>query len=198
MKVAVKGRVWRWRVVDISTASCLGVACGIVFWAADFLPFSALQAILPGLGGFLNGLWLFAAPLCAVIIRKPGAALFCELLASVLEALMGNIYGGASVIIPGFFEGLGAEIVFAFFFYRVWNLWTACLASLLSGFFCWAESFLTDLQAISFSGPYGLAYLLFTLLSAFISGLGSWYIYKAIARTGALDRFASGRAGRSV
>ncbi|MBQ1348739.1 MAG: ABC transporter permease, partial [Aeriscardovia sp.] len=68
----------------------------------------------------------------------------------------------------------------------------------LSGFFCWAESFLTDLQAISLSGPYGLSYLLFTLLSSLLTGIGTWYLYKAIAKTGALDRFKSGREGRSV
>lgn len=174
------------------------MASGIVFWVADFLPFSVLQTLLPGLGGLLNGLWLFAGPLSAIIVRKPGSALYCELLASILEALMGNIYGGASVIIPGFFEGLGAEIIFALFFYRVWNIWTVCLSSLLSGFFCWAESFLTDLQAISLSGPYGLSYLLFTLLSSLITGIGTWYLYRAIAKTGALDRFKSGREGRSV
>lgn len=198
MKIAWRSKAWRWRVVDISTASSLAVASGIVFWAADFLPFSALQALLPGLGGLLNGLWLFAGPLAAVIIRKPCSALYCELLASVLEALMGNIYGGASVIIPGFFEGLGAEIIFFLFLYKVWNMWIACLSALLSGFFCWAESFLTDLQAISLSGPYGLSYLLFTLLSSLLTGIISWYLYKAVARTGALDRFQSGREGRSV
>ncbi|MBQ1419791.1 MAG: ECF transporter S component [Aeriscardovia sp.] len=198
MKISLKAKAWRWRVVDISTASSLAVASGIVFWVADFLPFSALQALLPGLGGLLNGLWLFAGPLSAIIVRKPGSALYCELLASILEALMGNIYGGASVIIPGFFEGLGAEIIFALFFYRVWNIWAVCLSSMLSGFFCWAESFLTDLQAISLSGPYGLSYLLFTLLSSLLTGIGTWYLYKAIARTGALDRFKSGREGRSV
>ena len=198
MKLGLKAKTWRWRVVDISTASCLAVASGIVFWVADFLPFSVLQTLLPGFGGILNGLWLFAGPLAAIIVRKPGAALYCELLASILEALMGNIYGGASVIIPGFFEGLGAEIVFALFFYRVWNIATVCLSSMLSGFFCWAESFLTDLQAISFSGPYGLAYLLFTLLSSLLTGIGVWCLYRAIARTGALDRFRSGREGRSI
>jgi len=187
-------RYLRWRPVDIAVASVIGVASSIIFWAADFLPFDGLQALIPGLGGLLNGLWLFAGPLAAIIIRKPGAAFYTEFLAAFFETFMGDFWGGVKTLLPGIIQGLGAEIAFCLFFYCVWNIWTTLFSGALSGVFCWLYSFLTDLQAIKLTGPYGLAYLYFTILSGtIVAGLFVWIVYKKIAMTGALDRFESGR-----
>ena len=70
-------RRFRWRVVDIVVAAVLGVAAGLVFLAWNLayqVPGSVLEASLPGLQGLVNGIWLFAGVLGALIIRKPGAS----------------------------------------------------------------------------------------------------------------------------
>src|SRR5690606_27281412 len=75
----------QWRVVDIVVASVVAVACGVIFWAWG-LAWPALSlplAFLPGLSGLLAGGWLFAGVLGALITRKPGAALFTELVAAL-------------------------------------------------------------------------------------------------------------------
>ena len=47
-------------------------------------PSALLEPLLPGLQGLLDGPWLFAGVLGALIIRKPGAALYTELVAAAV------------------------------------------------------------------------------------------------------------------
>ncbi|MBW3091694.1 ECF transporter S component [Bifidobacterium sp. 82T10] len=191
---------FKWRVVDIAVASVIGVASAFIYWIVALVinaPWAALDAIIPGLAGLLNGLWLFAAPLAAIIVRKPGAAVYAEVVAGVLEALMGNQWGGLSTFAIALVQGLFAELAFLFVAYKVWNLGITILSGALSGVGCWGYSFFSNLQAIDLTGPYGIMYLVSTALSGLvIAGVLMWYLYIAIAKTGALDKFASGREVR--
>ena len=65
-------RSLRWRVVDIVVASVIGVAAGLIFllWNIGYLgPKTLLEPLTPGLQGLLDGPWLFAGVLGALIIR---------------------------------------------------------------------------------------------------------------------------------
>ena len=194
--------VLKWRVVDIAVASVIGVASAVIYWVVALVttaPWGVLEAIVPGLAGIFNGLWLFAAPLAAVIVRKPGAAIYAEVVAGVLEALLGNQWGGLDTFAIALVQGVGAEIAFAVFAYRKWNVGTMLLSGALSGVACWGYSFFTHLQAIDIAGSYGIVYLIATIVSgALVAGLLMWYLYIALAKTGALDKFVSGREVRGL
>jgi energy-coupling factor transport system substrate-specific component len=187
-------RVLRWRVVDIVVASVIAVAAGVIFWAWDQAsnPIGApIEAALPGLQGIINGPWLFAGVLGGLIVRKPGAALYVELLAATVSALMVTQWG-ALTLLSGVVQGLGAELVLALFLYARWNWFVAMLAGAGAGI---AESIL-DLTVwypgVKFS--FVVVYSISTTVSGLvIAGLGSWLIMKALAKTGALNRFAAGR-----
>ena len=87
---AAPKRSLNWRVVDIVVASVLGVACGFVFlgWnAVGYAWFQAMDAITPGLGGIATGIWLIGGVLGGLIIRKPGAAVYVEVLAATVSAV---------------------------------------------------------------------------------------------------------------
>ncbi|MFT8651926.1 MAG: ECF transporter S component [Bifidobacterium aquikefiri] len=191
----------RWRVVDIAVASVIGVVSSLIFWAAALLwnvAGSPMEAVVPGLSGLLNGLWLFAGPLAAIIVRKPGAAVYAEVIAAVLEAILGNAWGISTLYI-GLVQGIMAEIAFVIFMYRTWNLAVTALSGLLAGIGCWGYTFFTNLQAIDWAGSYGFINLITTIISAVVVvGVLMWYLYIAIAHTGALDRFASGRDVRGI
>ncbi|MFT8356873.1 ECF transporter S component [Bifidobacterium aquikefiri] len=191
----------RWRVVDIAVASVIGVVSSLIFWAAALLwnvAGSPMEAVVPGLSGLLNGLWLFAGPLAAIIVRKPGAAVYAEVIAAVLEAILGNAWGISTLYI-GLVQGIMAEIAFVIFMYRTWNLAVTALSGLLAGIGCWGYTFFTNLQAIDWAGSYGFINLITTIISAVVvAGVLMWYLYIAIAHTGALDRFASGRDVRGI
>ena len=191
-----------WRVVDIAVASVIGVASALIYWLVATLtygPWAALDVLVPGLPGLFNGLWLFAGPLAAVIVRKPGAAIYAEVVAGVLEALLGNMWGGAATFLIALVQGVMAEIAFLVFAYRKWTLPITILSGALSGLGCWGYSFFTNLQAIDLGGSYGVMYLVTTVISGIVfAGVLMWFLYVAIAKTGALDKFASGREVRGA
>ncbi|MGJ6122210.1 ECF transporter S component [Mycolicibacterium sp. Y3] len=192
---AATGRALRWRVVDIVVASVLATAAGLVFvlWNIASNPISTpLSAALPGLQALLGGGWLFAGVLTALVIRKPGAALYGELVAATVSALVGNQWG-VLTLESGLVQGLGAELVFAVFLYRRWGLPTAVLAGAVAGL----ALAINDL-ILWYPGSASTFITIYTVSAivsgALIAGLLSWFVVRGLAKTGALSRFASGRA----
>ncbi len=183
--------VWRWRVVDIVVAAVIGVAAGVIYWAWQF-PAAAFAAALPGVQSLGYGIWLLAGVLAALVVRKPGAALFAELVAAVVEALVGNAWGGPITILYGVIEGLGAELIFALFLYMSWRLWTAMLAGGLAGI----GGGILDivLYTPGVTAGYVTVYLVcFAISGAVLAGVVGWFTVRALVPTGALNRFASGQ-----
>lgn len=188
----------RWRVVDIVVASVIAVASGIVFWAWG-LAINVLGLafeFLPGLGGLLGGGWLFAGVLGGLIIRKPGAALYTELVAAAVSALIGTQWG-FTVLISGLVQGLGAEIVFALFLYRSGRPLVAMLAGAGAGLALAINDLLSYYAANDVL--FTTVYVVSSIVSGVVlAGLLSWFAVRGLAASGALDRFASGREGRTV
>ncbi len=188
----------RWRVVDIVVASVLGVAASLVFFAWNNtynVVTTPLAAVLPGSQALLYGFWLFAGVLGALVIRKPGAALFTEIVAAVVSALLGAQWGGFATIEAGLVQGLGAELIFLVFLYRHWNAVVAVLAGATAGLAMAINDIVNYYLA---SGtPFQLIYTVSAIISgAVIAGLGSWFLVRGLAKTGVLSRFASGGAVR--
>lgn len=189
----------QWRTVDIVVASVLGVATGLVFWAynapGNWL-WTAADAALPGFAGLANGLWLLGGPLGALVIRKFGAAIYVETLAAVVSAVLGSQWGWSTVWI-GILQGLGAEIAVLIFAYRSFNVAVALLAGALSGVGCWFYSYITGGLVKTFT--YNAIYLVTSMISgAIAAGLLAWLLTRALASTGVLSRFASGRQALSA
>jgi energy-coupling factor transport system substrate-specific component len=187
-------RTLRWRVVDIVVASVIAVASGAVFFAWNIAHdgvTAPLKALLPGLQALDGGVWLFAGVLVALVIRKPGAALYGEFVAAVVSALLGGQYG-ATVIPSGLVQGLGAELVFLAFLYLNWRLSAAILAGIGAGI---AKAVFE--LVVWYPGADTLFATVYTISSivsgAVIAGFLSWLAVRGLAKTGALDRFASGR-----
>lgn len=184
----------RWRVIDIVTAAVIGVVAGFLFfaWNLIYAPLTApLEAILPGMQALLYGVWLIAGVLGALIIRKPGAAVFTEIVAASVSALLGASWG-ILTLESGLVQGFGAELVFLLLLYRNWSIVSAVLAGAVAGL----AMAISDL-IIWYPGAaltYVTIYVISAVISgAIIAGLGSWGLARALARTGALSRFAVGR-----
>lgn len=192
---------FRWRVVDIVVASVIGVASGLVFllWNVAYRgPSALLEPLWPGLQGLLDGPWLFAGVLGALIIRKPGAAIYTEVVAAAVSALtlVGNTWGAFLTLEAGLVQGLGAELVFLLFFYRRWSLPVAILAGIGAALAGGVNNLLLWYAGADL--PFVVVYLISTSISgALIAGLLTWLLARGLARTGALDRFASGREARA-
>ena len=184
---------YRWRVVDIVVASVIGVASGIIFWAwgLAYGPLSAALSATPGFTALLGGGWLFAAVLGGLIIRKPGAAIYTELIAATVSALLGSQWGFGTLI-SGLVQGLGAEIVFALFLYANWSVFTAVLAGAGAGVAMSINDLVVWYPGVDLG--FQVTYVICGVISgAVIGGLMSWFIVRGLARAGALSRFAAGR-----
>ncbi|MDQ1125638.1 energy-coupling factor transport system substrate-specific component [Microbacterium sp. SORGH_AS 505] len=190
---------FRWRVIDIVVASVLGVASGLIFllWNIGYIgPKTLLEPLLPGLQGLLDGPWLFAGVLGALIIRKPGAAIYTETLAAVVSALVGNAWGGFLTIEAGLVQGLGAELIVLLFLYRRFSLPVAILAGAGAALAGGINNLV--LWYAGADAAFTAVYLASTVVSgAVVAGALSWFLARGLAATGALDRFAIGREARS-
>ena len=196
---AAPKRNLNWRVVDIVVASVLGVACGFVFlgWnAVGYAWFQAMDAITPGLGGFATGIWLIGGVLGGLIIRKPGAAIYVEVLAATVSAVLGSQWG-IETLYSGLAQGIGVEIVLAIFLYRKFGLGVSVLAGMAAGWGAFIlELFLSGNLARSFE--FQMIYLgTLTISGAIFAGALGYFVVKALAKTGALDRFVAGREQRA-
>lgn len=184
-----------WRVNDIVVASVLAVACGLLFWIWSNGAYDAIKttlALAPEYSPLASGIWLLGGVLGGFVIRKPGAALYTEMLGAVVESLLGTHYS-FTVLISGLVQGLGAELIFLIFFYRLWNLATALLAGAGSG----AAMGIYE-AVVYYAGEMTFDKAVIYVLSAVVTGvllagLVSWLLTRALVKTGALDSLASGR-----
>jgi energy-coupling factor transport system substrate-specific component len=187
-----------WRVVDIVVASVIAAACSVVFivWGVAYQgPFTVLTPLLPGLQGLVNGPWLFAGVLAGLVVRRPGAAIYAELVAAVIEALVGSQWG-VMTLVSGAVQGLGAELVFAALLYRRFGPGVAFLAGAGAGL---GETVVDLLVSYPGSTPlFAVVYAVTTMLSGAVFGFLSWLLVRSLARTGALSRFAAGRDAKRV
>ncbi|MCL6615936.1 MAG: ECF transporter S component, partial [Anoxybacillus ayderensis] len=74
------------------------------------------------------GMWFIAATVAYLLIRKPGVALLAEVAAASGEFLAGSEWG-LEVLFYGFVQGLLAELVFAAFRYKRFDVAVVSLAA---------------------------------------------------------------------
>jgi energy-coupling factor transport system substrate-specific component len=184
----------RWRTVDIVVAAVLGVAFGVVFWAWN-LVFGVLAEPLnffPPLSAILNGVYLMPGVVAGLVVRKPGAAVFASTLAAAVSILLGSPYG-LIIVWYGLVQGLGGELGFLLTRYRSFGWATAVLAGITAGLSTSVLDNTLYYSSLSFWG-YQVPYTAFTVLSSvLLAGIVGLLLVRALARTGALNAFASGR-----
>src|SRR3954466_1293920 len=183
----------RCRTVDIVVTAVLGAAFGVVFWAWGLLwagTGAAFAAFPPG-QAFMYGVWLIPAVLAPLVVRKPGAGLFAELLAAIVSALLGSAWG-TTTIVYGLLQGLAGEAGFAAFRYRRFGWPQALLSAALTG----ATAAVLDLVYYypTWTGGWKLTSVAVIVASTVVvCGIGGTALVRALARTGALSSFAAGR-----
>jgi len=185
----------RWRGIDLITAAMLAVAFGVMFWGFDTFIYPILStatAGFPPAGELMLGVWLIPAVVGALVIRRPGAAVFTELVAANVELFLGNKWGVA-VLLSGVLQGLGVELALALFRHRRFGVIVAVLGGVLAAtfeivFYEW-YSYVAD-----YSMAWKVIYLGAGMVSgAAVAGVGGWALVRGLARTGALNAFPPGQ-----
>lgn len=191
-------RSMSWRTVDIVVTAAIAVAFGVVFWAWNALWAAASPAFaaVPPVQNILYGTWLAAGVVAGLVVQKPGAALFAELVAASVSLILGSQWG-LDAALSGLFQGAGAELAFALFRYRRWDLVAALLAAVLSAVGAWLHD--TPLYYAALPLADQLLIGVFMIVSAVvIAGIGSWWLTRALVQTGVLAQFPSGRSQQRI
>ena len=187
-----------WRTVDIVVTAAIAVAFGVVFWAWNALwaATGPAFAAVPPAQNILYGTWLAAGVVAGLVVQKPGAALFAELVAASVSLILGSQWG-LDAALSGLFQGAGAELGFALFRYRRFDLIAAALAAALAAVGAWIHD--TPLYYAELSLVDQLVIGVFMLVSAvIIAGIGSAWLVRALVQTGVLAQFPSGRAQQRI
>jgi energy-coupling factor transport system substrate-specific component len=181
----------RWRTRDIVITAVIGVAFGVVFWAWG-LVWSPIEAAL-GPGRFLfYAVWLVPAVLAPLIVRKPGAALFAEMLAAAVSTLIGSQWG-PDTLLSGFVQGAAAELVFAFTFYRAWSFPVLALAAVASAAAAWIHDWVLYFPEVDFATMLLFGVLMAISAIVIVAG-GSVVLVRALRSAGVLEGFPGGDA----
>lgn len=182
----------RWSTRDLVLVAVLAVVFGFLYmqWVPVWI---AVQSLGAQVGQeALFGFWLAGGVLAGYILRRPGAALLGEFLAAAAEVLFGAAAGPA-LLITGFMQGLGAELVFASQRWRRWSttvvLTAGAAAALVAlpwnwfrlGYFALEPGFLVVLVLVRIAS------------GVVLGGLFPKVLGDALARTGVLSGFAIGR-----
>jgi energy-coupling factor transport system substrate-specific component len=180
-----------WRTRDITVAAVIGVVFGVVFWAWNSL-YAGLGFLTPPLSDLVYGMWLVPAILAPLVVRKPGAALFAEMAAAGVSALLGSQWG-PDVLLSGFVQGAAAELIFGFVGYRRWSVPVLVVAAVASAAAAWAHDWViyyadasVELQIVRFA--------VMAASAVAFAAVGSLALERSLRRTGVLEGFGRGPA----
>jgi energy-coupling factor transport system substrate-specific component len=175
-----------WRTLDIVVVAVIAAAFG-VFMAGFNVVYQAAGGAAGSPLNLLYGIWLLPAVIAPAIVRRPGAALFAELVAASISVLLISQWG-PDAILSGFLQGLGAELAFALFRYRRYDLLAIALAGVASAamafvhdWLVWYQGLAADVLAIT-----GIAML---VSAAVLMPVVTVAVVRALRRAGALQGF---------
>lgn len=196
-EIRASGRLTRWRTIDLLTCAFLGVAFGVAYWAwglAYQAPSSAVSAGFPPLGALFAWPWVVAGIVGMLVIRRPGAAIFTEVLAAIVSMLIGTQWG-MTTLVSGLVQGLGVELGFAAFGYATFRWAPLLLGGFLGGAFGAIYEWYSYWTAWSMG--YKWAYLfLFGGSVAIFGSLLAVALTRGLAAAGALNAFPPGQEAR--
>jgi len=174
-----------WKLSEVVTLVVLSVALGVLWWGWTFFTvlLTPLNAI--GLNYLFVGVWFTGGTLVPFLIRKPGAALLGEVLAAIVEGFVTQ--WGITAAIWGLAQGLGAELIFALYRYRRYDLTVLMLAGALSGVLSWILDFFYSNYAGLQAWVWIVQVVSVIVSGALLGGLLAWLIGRGIVKTGVMQ-----------
>ncbi len=181
----------RWRTRDIVVTAIIGVTFGVVFWAwgLAWSGFDAVFAFAPPAKDLLYAVWLVPAVLAPLIVRRPGAALFAEMVAAGVSTLIGSQWG-PDTLLSGFVQGAAAELVFAFTLYRTWRFPVLAVAAVASAAGAWVHDWVLYYPDASLEVQLVRGAMMGISAVVIVAG-GSVALVRALRQAGVLEGFPS-------
>lgn len=123
-----------WKLKDVLMIAVCAVLFGVIFLGATYAG-GILYGILAPFGlaslGYepFYGIYFLGGAFALYVMRKPGSGIIAEILAAIIETLLGNFFGPI-IILSGFVQGLGFELVIALKRYKKFDIITLIEASI--------------------------------------------------------------------
>jgi energy-coupling factor transport system permease protein len=174
-----------WRTRDIVVTAVIAVAFGVFFWA--FGPVWSALTWLGPLQNILYGAWLLPAIVAPLVVRKAGAALFAEVVAAGLSALLGSQWS-IDTLLSGVVQGGAAELVFLAFMYRNWSLPVVAAASLAASAAAFVHDWLVYYATYDAAALAGIGVFM-AISGIVILPLVAVALVRALRRSGAIEGF---------
>lgn len=174
-----------WTMRETLIVAALGAVFGVLYlgWVQVWL---VAQAVFgPVTMDVVMGFWFIVSIIAAAIVRKPGVALVSEVLAAATQILLGSP-AGLLLLLTGFVQGLGCEVVFAATRWRRWSLPVLMAAGAGAAVFSFAYTWVRFDYGSLTPGLLALMFALRLASGALLGGLLGWSIVNALHRTGVL------------
>jgi len=187
----------QWKLKEIVLLSILGVVFAVIYLLAFGLGQGLVSALTPfGIGPlgyeFIYGIWFIVSIIAAYIIRKPGAAFISELIAGVVQVLIGSP-AGPQLIISAAIQGLGAESAFAVTKWRDYRTRVLLLAAVLTAIVSFAWHYYSSGFFAYEAWLVGVMLITRIISSMLIMALLGKWISDQLAKTGVLRGYALGK-----
>lgn len=175
-----------WTLREILIVAVLGAVFGVLYlaWVQVWL---IAQAIFGAVTmDVVMGFWFIVSIIAAAIIRKPGAALLSEVLAALVQVLLGSP-AGLLLLVTGLVQGAGAEAVFAATRWKNYRLPVLMLAGVGAAIASFAYTWVRfDYGALA-PGLLITMFVLRCLSGAILGGLAGHLVVEALYKTGVLS-----------
>src|SRR5262245_19032284 len=186
-----------WSLREILIVAAIGATYGFLYlgWVQVWLISQAVFG--PVTMDVMMGFWFIASVIAAAIIRKPGAALLGEVLAALVEVLLGSP-AGLLLILVGLVQGVGAEAVFAVTRWRDYRLPVLMAARVGSAVFSFVYTWIRFDYGAQAPGLLVTMFVVRCLSGALLGGLAGYLVARALYRPGVLSGLAIDRDWRQA
>lgn len=175
-----------WTLREILIVAVLGAVFGVLYlaWVQVWL---IAQAIFGAVTmDVVMGFWFIVSIIAAAIIRKPGAALLSEVLAALVQVLLGSP-AGLLLLVTGLVQGAGAEAVFGATRWKNYRLPVLMMAGVGAAIASFAYTWVRfDYGALA-PGLLVTMFALRCLSGAILGGLAGHLVVEALYKTGVLS-----------
>lgn len=186
-----------WTQREILIVAVLGAVFGVLYlgWVQVWLVAQAFFG--PVTMDVVMGFWFIVSIIAAAIIRKPGAALFSEMLAAGIQILLGSP-AGLILLLTGFVQGAGAEAVFAATRWKRYTLPVLIAAGVGAAVFSFIYTWIRFNYGALAPGLLVLMFTLRCLSGALLAGVLGHLIVEALYKTGVLSGLPIDHARRAA
>lgn len=182
-----------WKLKDVLLIAICAVLFGVIYLGCTYtggILYGLLTPVgMPSLGYEpFYGIYFMAGAFGLYVMRKPGTGIVAELLAAIMECMLGN-YFGPIIILSGLVQGFGFELLIMLRRYRAYDRGTMCIAAVICSVFTMGYNLIIsgyNLIAV----PVLLLMLAVRIVSAIVfDGLLTPKLANALVRAGVLKGY---------